>query len=69
VQHLRAIVDMKPTAPFGIMARAQLKLGQTLDRLGQRDDALRAYRAAIDSAPPGDPDRVVRAARDGLRSR
>ena len=69
VQHLRAVVDMKPTAPVGIMARAQLKLGQTLDRLGQRDEAIRAYRAAIDSAPPDDPDRVVRAAREGLRAR
>jgi tetratricopeptide (TPR) repeat protein len=69
VQHLQAILAMKPTAPVGIGARTQLQLGQTLDRLGRRDEALAAYRAAIDSVPAGDPDRIVRAARAGLRGR
>ena len=45
--HLRAVIDMKPTAPFGVVARAQLQLGQALDRLGRRDEALAAYRAAL----------------------
>jgi tetratricopeptide (TPR) repeat protein len=69
VHHLRAIVDMKPIAPLGMMARAQLQLGRTLDHLGRRDEALTAYRAALDTVPAGDPDRIVRAARAGLRGR
>jgi tetratricopeptide (TPR) repeat protein len=69
VDHLHAVIAAKPTAPFGVVARAQLLRGQTLDRLGRRDEALSAYRAAVESAPPGDPDRIVRAARRGLRGR
>ncbi len=38
-----------------------------LDRLGQRDDAVRAYRAAIDASPAGDPLRTAVHARTGLR--
>jgi tetratricopeptide (TPR) repeat protein len=68
VHHLRAIIDLKPSAPLGIVARAQLLLGQTLDHLGRRDEALDAYRAALESVPVGDPDRVKRAARAGLRA-
>jgi tetratricopeptide (TPR) repeat protein len=69
VQQLRAIIDMKSGVPYGITARAQLKLGDVLDRLGRRDEALRAYRTALEIAPPDDPDRVVRAARAGIRRR
>jgi tetratricopeptide (TPR) repeat protein len=69
IQHLRAIIEMKPAAPYGIAARAQLKLGQVLDHLGRREEALRAYRTALDIVPPDDPDRIVRAARDGMRGR
>ena len=69
VQHLRAIIELRPTAPYGIAARAQLKLGQVLDQLGRRDEALRAYRTALDIVPPDDPDRIVRAARAGVRGR
>ncbi len=69
IQQLRAIIDMKTGVPYGITARAQLKLGEVLDRLGRRDDALRAYRIALEIAPPDDPDRIVRAARAGIRGR
>ena len=69
VRHLEAILDMNPIAPYGIVARTQLKLGQLLDHLGRRDEALSAYRAAIESVPAGDPDRITRAARAGLRGR
>ena len=66
--HLRAIVEMTPAAPLGIVARAQLQLGQTLDHLGRRTEALIAYRAALASIPAGDPDRLAREAREGLRA-
>jgi tetratricopeptide (TPR) repeat protein len=69
LRHLRAILEMKPTAPFGVIARTLLLLGQTLDHLGRRDEALTAYRAAIENAPAGDPDRIVRAARAAIRAR
>jgi tetratricopeptide (TPR) repeat protein len=69
VEHLQAVITAKPTAPFGIVSRAHLLLGQTLDHLGRRDEARAAYDAAIESAPAGDPDRIVRAARSGLRGR
>jgi Flp pilus assembly protein TadD len=69
VEQLRMILEMRPAAPLGIVARTQLRLGHVLDRLGRRDEAVTAYRAAIESAPDGDPDRVVRAARAGLRAR
>jgi tetratricopeptide (TPR) repeat protein len=68
VLHLQTIVQMKPTTPFGIVARAHLRLGQTLDHLGRRRDALAAYRAAIAATPARDPDRIDRAARAGLRA-
>jgi tetratricopeptide (TPR) repeat protein len=68
VQHLRMILEMKPATPLGIVARTQLRLGQTLDRLGRRDDALTAYRAALASIPAGDPDRIASAARAGTRA-
>jgi len=69
MQHLRAIIVTKPAGPYGVLARAQLTLGQLLDRLGRRNEAVRAYRAALDVVPPDDPDRVVRAARAGIRGR
>jgi tetratricopeptide (TPR) repeat protein len=69
LQQLHAVLEMKPTAPFGVTARTQLLLGQTLDHLGRRDEARAAYRAAIEHAPAGDPDRIVRAARAGIRAR
>jgi tetratricopeptide (TPR) repeat protein len=69
MQHLHAIIETKPPGPYGVLARAQLTLGQILDRLGRREEALHAYHAALDVVPPDDPDRVVRAARAGIRGR
>jgi tetratricopeptide (TPR) repeat protein len=68
LQQLQVILEMKPSTPYGIVARAHLRRGQALDHLGRRNEALAAYRAALDSVPAGDPDRVARAARAGLRA-
>jgi tetratricopeptide (TPR) repeat protein len=66
--HLQAIIDTKPSAPYGVVARAQLQLGRSLDHLGRRGEAVTAYRAALQSVPAGDPDRIASAARAGLRN-
>jgi len=69
IAHLREVIERKPAAPFGALARAQLQLGQALDHRGQRREAIDAYRAALDHVPPGDPDRIAPAARAALRGR
>ena len=66
--HLREVIERKPAAPFGALARAQLQLGQVLDHRGQRSEAVAAYRAALDLVPPGDPDRIAPQARAGMRA-
>ena len=66
--HLRAVIDARPPAPYGAVALAQLQLGYVLDRLGQREDALTAYRAALAANPAGDPLKVTSRARSGLRT-
>jgi len=68
VSRLREVIERKPAAPVGALARAQLQLGQSLDHLGQRTEAIAAYRAALDLVPDGDPDRIMPAARAGLRA-
>ncbi len=67
VDQLRHVIDLAPTAPFGAVADADLRLGQMLDRLGDRAAAVRAYNAALDAVPAGDPDEITSAARAGLR--
>jgi len=69
VSRLREVIERKPAAPVGALARAQLQLGQSLDHLGQRTEAMAAYRAALDLVPYGDPDRIAPAARAALRGR
>ena len=66
--HLRAVTDRNAAAPVGALARAHLQLGQIFDRLGRRSEAIDSYRAALERVPFGDPDRVVPAARAGLRA-
>jgi tetratricopeptide (TPR) repeat protein len=68
IPHLRAVIDMKATAPYGVIARAHLQLGQALDHLGRRSEALTEYRAALASRPPGDPEKIEGRARAGLRA-
>ena len=61
------MLTLAPTRPVGGAARAHLLLGRMLDRLGHRDEAMAAYRAAAAApVPDGDPDRVTTQARRGL---
>jgi hypothetical protein len=62
----RAVIGLRPVKPYGAMAQAQLELGRALDKLGLREQAVAAYRAALAAVPAGDPRDVRRAARQGL---
>ncbi len=67
VPEIRRVLALAPARPVGGVARAQLLLGRMLDRLGQRDEAVAAYRAAAAApVPDGDPDRIGPQARRGL---
>lgn len=55
LEHLQSLIAMKPQAPYSSMALAQLRLGQAHDRLGARQAAQSAYRAAIAAVPSLDP--------------
>ena len=67
LEHLRAVIDSRPAAPFGIVARAQFQLGQTYEHLGRRAEAAAAYRAAISEAGRNDPLAIASRARAALR--
>lgn len=67
IEQLRIVVDTKPAAPYGLAARAALRLAQCEDRMGRRPEAMAAYRTAAALAPGDDPQRVRAAAREGLR--
>jgi len=68
LDHLRAVIDARPVAPFGAFALAQLRLGQGLDRLGRRTEALAAYREALAVAPTRDTLTIAAQARTGMRT-
>jgi len=67
LEHLRAVVAARPVAPFASYALAELRLGQSLDRMGLRSEATAAYRRALDAVPSRDPLNVEAGARAGLR--
>jgi tetratricopeptide (TPR) repeat protein len=67
--HLHMVIMERPSAPFDIVARAQLQLGHSLSHLGRRTEADAAYRAAIAAAAPDDPLKIASQARNALRSR
>ncbi len=53
VAEIRRVLALAPSRPVGSGARAQVLLGRTLDRLGQREQAVAAYRAAASAPVPG----------------
>ena len=67
IEQLRTVVGARPAAPFESHALAELRLGQSLDRMGQRSDAVAAYRRALEALPSRDSLNVEVAARAGLR--
>ena len=67
IEQLQAVIALKPQAPFGALPLAYLRLGEALDRIGDRPEALRAYRSAIEYAPDPDIHSVRRAANTHVR--
>ena len=68
LEHLHAVIDARPAAPFAALARAHLQLGQTLEHLGRNTEATAAYRAAIAAAGRNDPLGIATRARTSLRA-
>ena len=54
IDMLQGIIAARPSAPFGSLGLANLRLGEAYDRLGVRAAAVDAYRAA--AAAASDPD-------------
>lgn len=52
ITQLQAIVAAKPSAPVSSLSFAYLRLGQAYDRMGNRTQAMSAYRSAAATAPP-----------------
>ncbi len=66
IAELQRLVASRPTAPAGLLPRAQVQLGDALSRMGQAADAAVHYRAALTARP----DRATTArARAGLSAR
>lgn len=67
IEQLSDVVALKPAAPYSALAVAHLRLGEAHDRLGARDAATAAYRAALAAVPAGDPHDVRGQAAERLR--
>lgn len=66
---LREVIARAPATPVGALSRAHLQMGEMLDRLGRRTEAIVSYRNAIATAPRGDPLESARAARGAMTRR
>ena len=67
IEHLEAIIALKPTAPFGALPMAYLRLGEAKDRVGAREEAMEAYARAQATATSPDVHEVRQTAADRLR--
>ncbi len=62
---LEPLIAARPPAPYGIVALAQLALGEAYAAARNRQQALASYERAISAAPADDPDNVRSHAREG----
>jgi tetratricopeptide (TPR) repeat protein len=54
IEQLHAAIALKPSAPYGVLARAHYQLGVAHDRAGRRADAIAAYQRARALLPSDD---------------
>jgi predicted Zn-dependent protease len=66
IEMLLPVVRARSAEPYGILARAELSLGDAYALAGNLGEALDAYTRAQDDAPRDDPDGVRDRARAGL---
>jgi hypothetical protein len=67
IEMLQRVVAVRPSAPYGSLALAQLRLGEAHDRMGARPAAVSAYRAALAAVSRDDPYEVREQASEHLR--
>src|SRR5690606_23445267 len=69
IEHLDAVIALEPARPFGALPLAWLQLGEAKDRLGERDEAVTAYRRAQALATSPDVHEIRSTAATRLRRR
>ena len=67
IEMLQGVIAARPTAPFGSLGLAYLRLGEAYDRLGMRAAAVDAYHAAAAAASAPDVHGVAAATADRLK--
>jgi len=66
VEQLNAVIALKPSSPYGALARAHYQLGVAHDRAGRRADAVAAYQRASALNPRDDRLRMREKIRAGI---
>lgn len=67
IEMLQRVIALRPSAPYGSLPLAQLRLGEAYDRMGARTAAISAYRAALATTPPDDPQDIREQAAEHVR--
>lgn len=66
IEQLNAVIALKPSAPYGAIARAYYQLGVAYDRAARRADAIAAYQRASAANPRDDRLRLRGQIRAGI---
>jgi thioredoxin-like negative regulator of GroEL len=69
IEHLRAVVEANPAAPFAAVPQAQVQLGEALNRMGRHDEAVVAFRAALSAIDDVDARELEERARTGMKQK
>jgi tetratricopeptide (TPR) repeat protein len=67
IEQLNEVIALKPSAPYGAVARAHYQLGLVHDRVGRRTDAIAAYQRASAANPRDDRLRLREKIRAAIR--
>jgi tetratricopeptide repeat protein len=67
IEMLQAVIALRPSAPYGSLPLAYLRLGEAHDRMGNRAPAIEAYRSAAGAALSPDPHHIRAKTAERLR--